>query len=133
LADRKEDKTAGLRSLARDGAAKYLTEEQLDALFEGALAITKKAWGTCPGCKKQVQVDITDAKAVIGALSDLVTKIADVPKEEDTGEKITFERVIYMESPDEARRSVDMEARWEAGRAAPSARSSSTKCSTIRD
>jgi hypothetical protein len=102
LADRKEDKTAGLRSLARDGAAKYLTEEQLDALFEGALAITKKAWGTCPGCKKQVQVDITDAKAVIGALSDLVTKIADVPKEEDTGEKITFERVIYMESPDEA-------------------------------
>lgn len=71
-----------------------LTEEQYDKLFDGALAITKLAWGSCRECKHKVQVEIPDAKAVIGAISDLVTKIADLPSGSVEGERVVFQRLV---------------------------------------
>ena len=101
-----EDKTAGIRKLAQAKAAQWINPEQLDALFEGALAITKRVSTpvTCKHCKKNQMafVEIPDAKSVVSALSDIVTKIADVPKEQvQEQDRIVFERVIYMTPEDE--------------------------------
>jgi vacuolar-type H+-ATPase subunit I/STV1 len=90
-----EDKTAGARKLAQDAVGKHLTAEQYDHLFESVLAITKQAQGdiVCKKCKQRqiVRVEVPDARAVVTALTDLVTKIADIPKEQvQEQDRITF-------------------------------------------
>ena len=97
-----EDKTAGLRKIAREGLSGYLDEETMKALLDGVLSITKVVWVQCQHCNKMTKGEVSDAKAVVAGLGDLVTKIADVPKEQvSEEERIVFERVIYM-SPDGA-------------------------------
>lgn len=95
-----EQAGGGAREAAREVIESRLTKRQVDALFDGALALTKSARGWCPGCKKQVWVEIPDAKAVVGALADIITKIADLPTDRDQGERIVFERVVYMDDPE---------------------------------
>lgn len=76
----------------------WLTPDQLSKLLNEILKIEKGARGWCPGCKKQVQVQIPDAKAVVGALADLANQGFGRPKEasQAESEKIVFERVMWM-------------------------------------
>lgn len=92
---------SGVRESARNMLAVKLDSTQLDSLFDDVLAITKQAWVSCKHCNKKSPVDIPDAKAVVSALSDLVTKIADLPKDAESGERIVFQRFVEM-PPDEA-------------------------------
>ena len=96
------DRTEGIRRLAQDKLSQWLDPETLDELFKSVLAITKRGSGevVCKACKQRQMAwfEIPDAKAVVAALSDIVTKIADVPKEQvQEQDRIVFERVIYME------------------------------------
>jgi hypothetical protein len=47
---------------------------RLDVLLKELLAVTKQARGWCPNCKKAVQVDIPDSKAVVRAMGELLTQ-----------------------------------------------------------
>ena len=65
------------------------------------LAISKKTWADieCKGCKQKQRVlcEIPDARAVAGALKDLLAEGFGRPKDEpDDGDKITvIRKVIY--------------------------------------
>ena len=52
----------------------FLDKETLSTLVREVLAITKQARGWCPNCKKAVQVQIPDAKAVVSSMGDLLTQ-----------------------------------------------------------
>jgi hypothetical protein len=73
-----EDSESSLIADARQVLGKaldeHLDEELLDKLFAQVLALEKTAWGYCKSCEKSVQVSIPDAKAVVSALSDLLTQ-----------------------------------------------------------
>lgn len=88
--------TGGAREAAREVLNRFLTEEQLQGLFDEILVTTKKVWVSCPSCKKKSQVDIPDAKGVVGGIADIVTKIADLPTVAESGERITFQRLVEM-------------------------------------
>lgn len=90
------DESKGVREAARDVLKSRLTEKQIEELFDGALAITKQGWGSCPYCKKRVTVEIQDAKSVVSAIAEITTKIADLPTVRDEGERITFQRLVEM-------------------------------------
>jgi len=56
------DQRAAVRErIAQDVEALY--EEKIQAFFEEALGAEKKAWGTCDGCRKKVEVDVPDWNA----------------------------------------------------------------------
>jgi hypothetical protein len=76
----------------------WLTPEQLKVLLDEILAIKKGARGWCPGCKKAVMVEISDAKAVVGAMADLANQGFGRPGEtvDAESERISFERVVYL-------------------------------------
>lgn len=57
----------------------YLTPAQLTRLFDEILALEKQGRGWCPNCKKQVWVQIPDAKAVTGSLMDLANRAFGTP------------------------------------------------------
>ena len=89
---------ADARSEIGSALESKLTPEQIKILLDEILAITKSARGWCPNCKKQVRVEIPDAKSVTGALIDLANQAwgrPDVAAISDD-EKIVFERVVYM-------------------------------------
>lgn len=76
----------------------WLTPEQLKTLLDEILAVKKGARGWCPNCRKQVQVEIADAKAVVGAMADLANQGFGRPGEQQSGEdeRVVFERVVYL-------------------------------------
>lgn len=80
----------------------WLTPEQLQVLLDEILAVKKGARGWCPKCRKQVQVEIPDAKAVVSAMADLANQGFGRPKESGVTdqEKIVFERVVYLVAED---------------------------------
>ena len=82
----------------------WLTPEQLSALLDEILAAKKNARGWCTNCKKAVQVEIPDAKAVVSAMADLANQGFGRPGESQGSddEKIVFERVVYLGSGDDA-------------------------------
>jgi hypothetical protein len=87
------------RDLVADALRSYLTPEQLGALLDEVLAITKEARGWCPLCKKHVRVDIPDAKAVVSAMGDLLTQGFGRPAQEgveDGGDRIVLNRTIVF-------------------------------------
>ncbi len=59
-----------------------LDRETLDVLLKEGLAVTKQARGWCPNCKKAVQVDIPDSKAVVSAMGELLTQAKGRPEQE---------------------------------------------------
>jgi hypothetical protein len=82
----------------------WMTQEQLKELLDEILASKKKgrAEFVCKGCgKKQIQyAEIPDARAVTSALVELANQGFGRPKEAvvSDGEKIHFERVVYLGS-----------------------------------
>ena len=64
----------GPRQSLAEGLTHYLTPAQITALLDEALALKKQARAWCPGCKKAVQVEIADAKAVVDSVSTLLTQ-----------------------------------------------------------
>lgn len=74
----------------------YMTDKQIQTLFDEVLRSTKNARGWCPNCKKAVYVEILDAKAVTGSLMDLANqsfgtppKAPDMPKAPEPAEQWT--------------------------------------------
>lgn len=81
--------------------ANFLTPEQTTKLIDEVLAITKKARAefTCKSCgKRQIQFgDVSDARAVSTALTDLLTQAYGRAGEEaHQGEPILFVRVSTL-------------------------------------
>ncbi len=89
------------RELIAEGLAGALTPEQVKTLVDEVLAISKRVRGWCPECKKQVWVEIPDAKAVASSLKDLLSEgFGRAPAADGReDERIVFERVVYMEEP----------------------------------
>lgn len=72
-----------------------LTADQLTLLMEEILAIKKGARGWCPNCNKAVMVEVSDAKAVAGAIKDLSAEAWGRPSDDKVeAEGITFTRVV---------------------------------------
>lgn len=78
-----------------------LTPEQLKLLMDEVLAIKKGARGWCGTCKKQVLVEISDAKAVTGALTDLMTQSWGRPQEQKTERSIVVNREVILVRDDD--------------------------------
>lgn len=93
-----EQATEGVRDSIAQALDGFLTPEQLHELIDEILKIKKGARGWCPNCKKQVGVEIPDAKSVAGAITDLANQAFGRPRGEqgEQGERIVFERVVYM-------------------------------------
>src|SRR5690242_17102171 len=78
------------RDLAREQLQGFLTPEKLDVLLNEVLEIKKGARGWCPSCRRAVPVEISDAKAVVSALGELLTQAYGRPGQEvgeDSGER----------------------------------------------
>jgi hypothetical protein len=76
----------------------WLTPEQLKSLLDEVLAVKKQARGWCKKCGGQVQVEIPDAKGVVGAMADLANQGFGRPGERSGSgdDRIVFERVVYL-------------------------------------
>ena len=81
-----------------------LTEEQLSLLLNEILAVKKQTRGWCPNCRKQVMVEISDAKAVAAAIRDLLQEAWGRPVDAKAVEAgVTFiRRVEFVGEPPEA-------------------------------
>ncbi len=73
-------------------------DETISDLVKAALSVTKKARGWCPACKKQVWVEIEDAKSAVQALEILANQAKGRPQQADSenDEKITLVRREYV-------------------------------------
>ena len=73
-------------------------DDTISELVKASLSVTKKARGWCPSCKKQVWVEIEDAKAAVQALEILLNQAKGRPQqaEGDSSEKITLVRREYV-------------------------------------
>jgi hypothetical protein len=90
------DESRDARSLLEEQLDKYLTGEQLSALLNEVLKITKQSWANCPSCKKRVMVEIPDAKAVVGAMGDLLTQAKGRPDGQQKDSGIVVNRQVYV-------------------------------------
>lgn len=99
-----DEQEGSVRSQIAGGLAGWATEAQIRELIDNVLAIKKKASAefACKKCKqRQMQwAEIPDARSVAQALKDLLAEGFGRPQGEESGERIVFERVIYMEPPD---------------------------------
>ena len=91
LASPREDIAAALES--------KLSPEQVGMLVDEVLAIKKGARGWCPSCKKHVQVEISDAKAVVSAMTDLLSQAYGRPKEQERNEQPGHGRSVLWSAP----------------------------------
>lgn len=90
------------RGLIADALDDFLDADQIKLLMDEVLKMTKNAWTSCPSCKKRVQVEIPDAKAVVGALSELLTQAKGSPKQQQVDLGLVVNRqVIVVAEPDE--------------------------------
>lgn len=87
-----------LRDDLREGLEGKLSPEVINKLLDEVLSIKKQARGWCPTCKKAVQVEISDPKAVVAATTELLNQTMGRPKEAGVSEseRISFERVVYL-------------------------------------
>ena len=72
-----------------------LGRETLNVLLKEVLAISKGARGWCGSCKKGVQVEIPDAKAVVSAMSELLVQAKGRPGPEADHEEQTVVNITY--------------------------------------
>ena len=88
------------RALIADGLDEFLTKEQVTLLMDEVLKMTKTAWCSCPSCKKRVQVEVPDAKAVVGALGELLTQAKGRPSavQQDIG--LVVNRQVFVVGED---------------------------------
>lgn len=84
------------RTLLGEQLDDFLNEEQLRLLLDEVLKITKSAWGNCPSCKKRVQVEIPDAKSVVGAMGDLLTQAKGRPGGETVDAGLVVNRQVFV-------------------------------------
>lgn len=91
-----------LRADLAKALGEAVTDEKLKEAILLALELKKGARGWCPNCRKAVQVEINDSKAVIGALGELMNQSYGRPGETASSdeEKIVFERVVYLGDED---------------------------------
>jgi O-methyltransferase involved in polyketide biosynthesis len=80
----------------------YLTEEQVSKLIDEILAITKRASAefSCKSCgqRQMAWAEISDAKAVAGALTDLANQAFGRPSEAtEKTEPIVYKRLTKLE------------------------------------
>jgi hypothetical protein len=92
------------RSQIGDALAGKLNPEQIELLLDEVLAIRKNAWGefSCKACgQRQRQLcEIPDAKAVTGALTDLLNQAWGRPQDDkQEAEGITFIRQSIPPAP----------------------------------
>ena len=82
------------RDAIGEALAGKLDEEQLRLLMDEVLKINKMGRGWCGECKKQVMVEIPDARAVTSALTDLMTQSWGRPTEQKQDTEIIVNRTI---------------------------------------
>ena len=70
------------RARIAESLDRLLDKPTLNALLTEVLAINKSGRGWCGTCKKAVQVEIPDAKAVVSAMSELLTRAKGRPSAE---------------------------------------------------
>jgi hypothetical protein len=64
--------------------------------LDEVLKITKQGWANCPSCKKRVLLEIPDAKAVVGAMGDLLTQAKGRPDGQQKDSGIVVNRQVYV-------------------------------------
>lgn len=84
------------RDLLSEALDAFLTQEQLRALIDDVLQIRKKAWVSCTHCKKKNEVEIPDAKAVVGAMSDLMVQAKGRPDGKQVESGLVVNRSVYV-------------------------------------
>ena len=83
----------GRIEVALDGV---LDRETLDVLLKEVLAVSEQARGWCPNCKKAVQVDIPDSKAVVSAMGELLTQAHGRPGTDDQDDQQTIVNIKHV-------------------------------------
>jgi len=84
------------REALAEGLSRYMTRPQVDALLNEALSLEKQVWFSCPNCKKSAKVSIPDAKATVGAVSELLTQGFGRPAGEKVSTEIVVNRSVAM-------------------------------------
>jgi hypothetical protein len=88
------------REAARQALNEKLDPAMLNRLLDEVLAITKQARGWCTHCKKAVMVEVSDPKAVVSALSELLTQAEGRPGTAETDQQTAHYYVFQMVVPD---------------------------------
>lgn len=93
------------RAALAAGLSEYLTRPQIDALLNEALALRKQVDTefSCRSCgqKQRRKVEISDAKAVVSAVSDLLTQGYGRPDSRPGGQSVVVNRVVQLVSEQE--------------------------------
>jgi hypothetical protein len=74
----------------------HLSADQLDRMLEAAFQVTKRAWGSCSNCRKQVQVEVGDARAVIASVTDLLEAGFGKPQAAPADRTLTVNRQVLI-------------------------------------
>lgn len=84
------------RGLIADALDEFLDADQIKMLMDEVLKMTKNAWVNCPSCKKRAMAEIPDAKAVVGALSELLTQAKGSPTKQQVDTGLVVNRNVYV-------------------------------------
>jgi hypothetical protein len=82
------------REQVAQALAGYLSEEQLERLLNSALTIEKQAWGTCRNCNTRVQVSVSDARAVISSVAELLNQGYGRPSDRQQESQVIVHRTV---------------------------------------
>lgn len=90
------DSAESLRNRLDRALEAAVSDTALRELIAATLEIKKQARGWCPNCRKQVQVEIDDTKAVVAAVGELVNQAKGRPgqAEGESEERIVFVREV---------------------------------------
>jgi hypothetical protein len=78
----------------------YLTPAQLSALIDEALATTKSTWANCGKCGAHTKVEVSDARSVVQALSELLNQGFGRPSGEVEDRSIVVHRKVFLVAED---------------------------------
>lgn len=89
------------REQVRAALSAFLSPTQLSSLVDEVLATTKTAWVRCDKCQNHVKGSVPDAKAVVSALSELLTQAYGRPGAEPEDRTIVVNRHVYLVAEDD--------------------------------
>jgi hypothetical protein len=88
------------REQVRAALTGFLSPQQLSSLIDEVLATTKVAWVRCEKCSNHVKGSVPDAKAVVSALSELMTQAYGRPGAEPEDRTVIVNRHVYLVAED---------------------------------
>lgn len=95
-----DDDTANERLDARgrieEALDEFLTPGQIKTLVDEILTVTKQVWINCSHCQRSSKASVPDAKAVAGAIGELLNQAKGRPRERQDEGAVIVQRTVAL-------------------------------------